>query len=259
MERLFSDKIVRWLLPVLLILFILVVLTLPAVVNVSYAGRWEAPHNELSYSGGRLFWDPATPVDKYGVATMDLFYADYDNVLSADGKDVVAPGTVGHNIVRLRNMVRGEVTYTAVLFRIRTDDRLKVEPSLYAHNSKPTKNYLLPNGVDHTQVIQAVTGKLEGSHIVDFDLSWKWEFDESEEQNAIDNILGTKAEPDMVTVGLYIMIEDDNSFYAPKSGDDNHVGVYAVLMALSLVLLVLLVWEKRRIDEETSPEEAECQ
>lgn len=259
MEMSYPDKTARWLLPVLLILFILVILTLPATVNVSYADRSEAPLYQLSYTIGKLLWDPGTPVDSRGVAIMDLFHADYDNVLSADGTPVVAPGTDGHNIIRLRNHIRGEVTYTAVLFRIRSDESLKVEPRLDAHNCAPVANYPLPGGVERSQVVQAVTGKLEGGRIVDLDLSWNWLFEEGEEQDLIDTALGSKVEPDSVSVGLYIVIEDGNSLYFPRTGDDGNIGVYAVLLAMSLVILALLVFEWRRREDEDEPGEAECQ
>lgn len=248
MHRLFSEKTTRWLLPAVLVLIILQALTLPMVLGLTYAGRSEAPNHILTYTQGKLTWDSATGIDENGVAELDLFDAQYDNVASEAGKNIVAPGTEGFSIVRLKNCAIGAVDYTAVLYRICTDETLPVEASLTG-SFADTTNYTLPEGVSEDQVIRAVGGKIRAEEILDFDISWLWAFYESDQQDIIDTRLGAKEESDTVTVGLYIYVEDNNSYVSPdvpQTGDNSHIGIYTALMVASFIVLILLLLERRK-------------
>lgn len=105
-----------------LILFLLQTLMLPAAIGVTYASRSLKPEHILTYSAGRLVWDAGTDTDSSGAARLRLFDTAYSHVDSGDGAEVVAPGTEGHSLVRLKNDGGSAVTYTAVLYRIRTED-----------------------------------------------------------------------------------------------------------------------------------------
>ena len=54
----------RWLLPAVLILFLLEVLLFPLAVGVTYSGRSESPDHVLAYTTGKLTWDSATHIQK---------------------------------------------------------------------------------------------------------------------------------------------------------------------------------------------------
>ena len=105
-----------------LILFLLQTLMLPAAIGVTYASRSLKPEHILTYSAGRLVWDAGTDTDSSGAARLRLFDTAYSHVDSGDGAEVVAPGTEGHSLVRLKNDGGSAVTYTAVLYRIRTEN-----------------------------------------------------------------------------------------------------------------------------------------
>lgn len=243
------EKRNQWLLPMVLVLFILEVITLPFVMGITYSGRSEAPDHVLTYTKGKLTWNSATGIGENGAAELDLFDAVYPNVVSADGEDVVAPGTEGFSIVRLKNSVKGKINYTAVLYRIRTSEALPVEARLDMEGHSTATSYGLPEGVDESQVIKAVKGSIGGGEIKDFDISWLWDFYESGEQDKIDTMLGIQAEADRVTVGLYIVVEDNNSYSnptIPQTGDDSRIGMYLTLMGISGVLLILLLIDCRR-------------
>ena len=259
MEKLFSEKIVRWLLPTLLILFILVVITLPAVVSFSYADRSDSPDHVLSYSTAKLLWDQNTIVDSQGVAVLDLFAPQYNNVQSVDGRDVVAPGTEGSATIRLKNTVNRQIKYNAVLYRIRSNEDIIIDPALSVEGSKHSYDVSLPEGVEHAEIIDCVWGRVYAGQITDFDIYWQWPFEETLEQNVTDTALGIAAEPDSITVGLYIIVEDMGEDYAPATGDDSHIGAYSVLMVLSFCILLLLAWEWRRSGQEAEDKEPECQ
>ena len=182
-------------------------------------------------------------------AALDLFDAVYPNVESADGENVVAPGTEGSSIVRLKNSVKGSVKYTAVLYRIRTSENLPVEAGLGLEGHTPAESYGLPQGVEESQVIKAVKGSIRGGEIKDFDISWLWDYYESAEQDRLDTLLGIEPEADRVAVGLYIVVEDNNSYTnptLPQTGDDSRIGMYLTLMGISGVLLILLLIDRRR-------------
>ena len=97
----------NWLLPAVLILFILQAVTFPFALGQSWAGRSETPDHLLTFNmRGRLVWDSETEVDDNGVAQLNLFaskYGDPVTVESADGSKLVAPGPDKQTIVRLYN------------------------------------------------------------------------------------------------------------------------------------------------------------
>lgn len=251
------------LLPAALILFILFAATFPFVAGLTYSGRSESPDHILTYSKNSLTWDSDTNVDADGVAQLSAFEAKYDNAQASDGRNIVAPGTKGYDIVRLKNSVEGSIKYTAVLYSIKTNDDLAVESSLSGSGFSNTSSYPLPDGVENSDVVRAVTGTLGGGQIQDFDIEWLWEYTEGTDADAVDTELGNKAaqgSPDDVTVGIYIVVEDDNSYVkptAPKTGDSAFTGVYYTLFALSAVTMIILFFVGRRRDREEETKSCE--
>jgi len=260
-----SEKRNGWMLPAVLILFVLVILTAPLVLGYTYSGRSEALSHFLIYTPGRLTWDSATGIDKNGAAIFSVFsnvYADgaSPDVVSADGDNVIAPGTGGFNIVRLKNNVGGSIKYTAVLYSIKTNDTIPVKADMNAPGASATAAYPLPAGVAPSQVINAVGGILAGGAIQDFDTSWVWNFYESSARDALDTELGNASIPDEITLGLYIVVEDGNSYIAPnvpRTGDENQAAMYAALLAISLFMAVILIVEQRRNAKDKCEEQAE--
>ncbi len=239
----------RWLLPMLLILFILQVVMLPWAVDFTWADRSESPGHVLTYTKNKLTWDSATGIRPDGTAELNLFDTAYDGtVQSANGNNVVAPGTDNELYVRLKNNVSGTITYTAVLYEI-DDADIPVDAALTGTGFTDTSSYPLPDGVSASQVLREVTGTVKGGQIQDFDLDWLWEYYISDSQDAVDTMLGNRQSPDELTVGLYIVVEDENSYVTPdipKTGDESSIGLYIGLMAISFILLVLLLWDRRR-------------
>ena len=249
MQKLFSEKVTRWLLPAVLILFILEVLTLPLVLGITYAGRNETPNHTLTYTPGKLAWDNATGIDGNGVAKLDLFDAVYYGVKSVDGSNVIAPGTKGDSIVRLKNSASGSVNYTAVLYRICTNENIPVEAAFIGSSFTDTDNYALPDGVAAHQILHAITGTVNGGEIQDFDISWIWEYEACVVQNEMDTFHNDHSE---VTVGLYIVVVDDNGYVspdAPQASRKNHIGMYITLILISLIILILLLRDRRKEKE----------
>lgn len=249
MQRKTKKRAAQWLLPTALVLFILEVLLLPLVLELTYAGSGEGPDHVLSYTAQNLSWDAGTDIREDGVAVLDLFDTVYDQV-NGQGDKVVAPGTAGSNIIRLKNEADHEISFTVVLYRIRTNDAIAVEPSLTGDGLEDTLSYHLPESVAGADVIRAATGTLEAGRIQDFDIAWAWEFSQGDDQDAADTLLGSSDNDDQVTVGFYIVVEDNGLFppNPPETGDNGHIYAYLTLMAISLVV-VLLLWLGRRREE----------
>jgi len=249
----FIQKQRCWLLPTTLILFLLLVVTFPFVAQLTYSGRSESPDHVLTYTPGKLVWDSATGITPDGSAELSVFSARYDNVLSGDGSSVVAPGTDGMNIVRLKNDSEGEVSYTAVLYRIRSSEQLPAEASLSGENFTDTTSYSLPDGVPADSVVRAVSGSVGSGQIQDFDINWLWTFTEGEDSDKIDTLLGNNAadgSAEDITVGLYIVVEDNNEPVTPETGDNSMIGMYIALIAISGFMMLLLLFGRKKEDEE---------
>ena len=254
MFKAFFEKVTRWMLPAVLILFILEVLTFPLVLSFTYSDRSQASSHVLTYTPGKLVWDSGTGIRPDGTAVLDLFDHIYGtvpgaDVVSADGDDVVAPGTEGYSIVRLKNDGTGTISFKAVLYRIRTDETLPVEAALSGTGLTDISAYPMPEGVGESQVLRAVSGTVTRGGIRDLDISWLWQFYVDGAQDIADTDFGNRLEPDEVTVGLYIVVEDGNSYITPdipQTGDDTPVVSYLVLMAVSLLMMILLLIERYR-------------
>lgn len=282
--KMFFTHYKNWLLPAVLILFILQAVTFPFALGQSWAES-DSPDYLLTYTKGRLAWSSGTVVDEAGAAQFSLFDSEYKNANGdttvTSNNDVVAPGTDNDKMVRLYNRVSGSVTYKAVLYQLQASihddmedengkidmaDKLNTEMRLlHADEGKgyvKDDNPFLPKGVKPEQVIKAVTGRLQGGQYQDFDISWLWKFEDEdpddpgmkERNDQIDTLLGSLAaqaaegEIPNTTVGLYIVVEDNNSYTTPESPAtrDNGVGTYLALMAVCGGVLLILQWEKRK-------------
>lgn len=243
-----------WILPVLLILFLLEMLLLPSVLQLTYAGSGQSQDHILTYTPGRLVWDSQTPTVANGSAVLSLFDTAYSHVSAENGDRVLAPGTAKDSRVRLKNEAGRTVTYTAVLYTIRSSEQLPVQSAMSGEGFADTDRFPLPPGVEPSSVVRAVTGSLGGGQIADFRLEWLWNFedtDNTELQDRIDTYLGNLAAdqtPDEVMVGLYIVIQDDGQAVppSPDTGDSASLVPLLGLIAVSTVLLLLLLLGKRR-------------
>lgn len=219
-----------WLLPTVLILFLLEIVLFPFAAQLTYAGRSESPNHILTYTTGNLVWDDATDIDTAtGAAMLDLFSNQYENVQSDNGDSVVAPGTGNTGIVRLKNDVSRTITYVAVLYCVKESETLPIWPVLAeneAFTQLETEGCPLPDGVAESQVVQAVTGTVGDEQIQDFDIAWQWNYYDNDQRDAVDTVLGNKAafvEPDDVTAGLYIVVEEDGPPAPPIEPDEPDV------------------------------------
>lgn len=252
----FTDNSRQWIIPVLLALIVLTAVTMPLALNPTWAAPGGVPDRVLTYSLNRLTWDSAASIRPDGSAELSLFSANYPNVVSSDGAKVVAPGTDGYNTVRLKNNIGGTIKFTAVLYAIKSNPALPVRTALSGTNLTDTTVYSLPIGVDRSNVIRAVSGSVRAFGLQDFDISWLWNYYAGDAQDRTDTALGNAAAhgpltlgtADNITVGLYIVVEDNNTYYYPKTGDDTPIALYAGLMTAAAVgtAVTVIVYRKRK-------------
>ena len=247
----------RRIIPALLVLVVLTAVTLPLALSPAWAAPAGVPDRVLSYGINRLTWDSAASIRPDGSAELSLFSANYPNVASSDGGKVIAPGTNGHNTIRLKNNSGGMIQYTAVLYAIKSSPAIPVTPTLSGAYLTDTTRYLLPAGVDSSNVLRAVSGSVSAFGLQDFDIDWLWNYYVGDAQDGVDTAIGNAAarafdmeigEIDNIVVGLYIVVEDNNTYYYPKTGDAAPVELYAGLMIVAAVGVVgtAAVYKKRR-------------
>ena len=131
-------------------------------------------------------------------------------------------------------------------------------------------------------MVRAVTGTVGANELQDFDITWLWEYYQSDERDQMDTALGNKAAweiPDEVQAGLYIVVvensepndphnpgpenpdlgdpdssdpnnPDTDKPYTypevPQTGDSSRFEIPLILMLVSGMLFLLLMLERRK-------------
>ncbi len=243
------NRLRPWLLPALIILFVIQILLLPAVLGVTYATKSRRPEHILTYSSGMLRWDANTSVREDGSASLS-FFDTLDQNVSADGADkILAPGTQKDTVVRLKNNAKNAITYTAVLWMRRSSGLLPVEAALSGEGFSDTDEAVLPAGAASEDVLRTVSGTVGANQMQDFDIDWFWRFEA--DRDTLDTYLGDLAANGKaadVTLGFYLVVNDGGSVnpQPPDTGDKVLVWGYLVLMAFSAAAIILLLVGKKR-------------
>ena len=234
----------------IVLLFAAALITFPYAFNLTWSSP--AADRTLTYTVGSLTWDStAEKIDKNGVIQLSMFDPVYDNVKSADGGKVVAPGTGKTTNILLKNTVSGSIRYTAVLYRLDNTD----VPIVAGLTGLAVKDYYLPNGVAAEQVVSAVGGTVNGGSVKTLDISWNWKFYEDDKGDERDTMLGNKSPADEVEYGLYIVVEDYNYYgggginnclvVPPKSGDNSTVKLLVLSVLAMCATLAFTHRDKR--------------
>lgn len=248
-----TEKLQKWLLPTVLSLFILQVILLPVVLGVTYATRSQRPEHILTYTTGKLKWDSNTAVTANGSGEINFFETLYQNVNTENAEKILAPGTEKGGVIRLKNDSGRSIRYTAVAYSVKSSELLAAEAELAGEGFTDTDEYTLPEGIERGAVIRAVEGTLDAAKMQDFDIDWRWKFedvDDMEARDTIDTYLGDKSADgyaDDVTIGFYLVVHDGGDIAPnPKTGDNTMIRGYLVLMMISGVLLLELLISRRR-------------
>ena len=181
-------NIARWLLPLFVMLVVLEVASIPYVMSTIYSEKFVSPDRQLAYVGGRIESGDGFVYNGAGKIKLNLFDTEYDGVLSDDKyENVIAPGTKGTDTVQLINKVEGAITYTAVFYIIKDDERIPIVPSVVGQFTD-AETYTMPEGCTEQNVFRAITGTLRGNEVLSFDIEWVWEFEQNiEDSDSTDN------------------------------------------------------------------------
>ena len=151
-----TNNLPRYLFFAVLALFLLQIGLLPAFFGVTYATRSQKPEHTVTFADGVLKWDGETAVLPSGAARLNLFDTVYPNVSAEAAEKVLAPGTENDSTVRFVNRAGEAVRYTAVLYSLKSDERLAAQASLWGDGFSDTENYSLPPQIEHDAVVRAV-------------------------------------------------------------------------------------------------------
>ena len=204
-----------------ILFFCLNVLIFPVCMHFAYAGGSSTPASVLTYTKNDLEWDSSTAINADGSADLGYFADTYGHVSSSDGTKILAPGTKEEKSIRLKNNVSGPISYKALVFGIADDDSVPLGGILESTGSTvigPADYPTLPAGIPPESVLKAVSGTISGHQMEDFSTGWKWDYDDGVVQDGTDTVLGGKPTLDGVKFGLYIVVEDENSYSSGGGG-----------------------------------------
>ena len=252
----FFEKNNAWLLPTVIVLFVLEVILFPVVVSMTYAGNSESPEHIITYRTKSLTWDNDTEVRDDGSGILTLFDTDYQNVKSQNTDRLVAPGTEGDNIVRLKNECGNTVSYTATMYKVTSNDELPVKADMQSE-AEETEDHVLPENIEKENAVKSYKGSLKNGQIADFTIDWLWNFYDDDDQDKADTQFGDNAaegNPENVLMGIYIVIDDEGKrvYPSPKTGNNSMLYIYVVLFVVSGTVLILTVLGRH--DREESEE-----
>ena len=249
-----TNNLPRYLCFAVLALFLLQIGLLPAFFGVTYATRSQKPEHTVTFADGALKWDGETAVLPSGAARLNLFDTVYPNVSAEAAEKVLAPGTENDSTVRFVNRAGEAVRYTAVLYSLKSDERLAAQASLWGDGFSDTENYSLPPQIEHDAVVRAVCGELGAGQMQEFTVDWSWRFDGRDAQSdAIDTALGDLAAQgaaDTCSFGFYLVMEQNGIPIPPtppKTGDSALLWLYLCCLCISGgVLLALCLGSRKR-------------
>lgn len=209
----------------------------------------------IRYTKGKLTWENVQKVEGNGAAVWNAFDSVYDNVESQNGDAIIAPGTEKTTTIRLKNDVVGSVKYTAVLYQTGGDAAGMFECGISGKYAE-VSDYSLPDGVDAAQVVEVIRGTLKGGEAKAFDVEWSWPFEDDEQRDQIDTLLGDSADDleNATGLGFYVVVEDSNTYIepsvpsAPRTGDENDICLLIAGVAISLCLIAI-IYRRKKGDE----------
>lgn len=226
-----------WIWPVAGLLFLLTMLSFIMVVKAVYSWDSRSVEHTLTYSPGELTWGSGTRVLSDGSADLALFSPQED--------PVVMPGSHSSSTIRLISQASGPVTYTAVAYQISPGMEEYARLEMTAEDAAETSSYPLPDGVEKSQVVSAVTGTLDARAYTSMTLDWNWDYDAGNDGE--DTALAGQGKD--VHVGIFLTVQDGNTVYTadgPKTGDTSRMFLWAGVLLLSLFFLVMTLCRLRK-------------
>lgn len=198
-----------------------------------------------------------------GETDIEIFSIRYENesgevtVRSQDGAKVLAPGVGGSYSFELANTGKVSLDYTMEMDAWYSDTQYPIPVVVRVTDS--ADQYLLGSAEEPVEVLRLKevkdSGTIAAGYVRQYTLEWEWPF---EDNDAYDTMLGNAAMDEDITLTIQIRTTAEGSSDpnapggdVPKTGDDTRVGVYALLMVISLagILVILLLYRKEEANE----------
>lgn len=204
----------------------------------------------FKFAQGKASWE--------GMTDIELFKTSYDGtVVSANGDNVIAPGTSNSYTLALENTCPDNLQFDLEVEAYMTVDSqvssgIPLEAKFCGGNNN---KYFVGSATTwgSMDALNGVTdsGTLKPGYIMPYTLTWQWPF---EGDDAYDTMLGSLSTQSEVT--LTIVIKTFASYTPtadggiPKTGDTSHIGLWFTgMMASCAGLMFLLLLAKRKGDE----------
>ena len=220
----------------------------------------EEPRPEVELIGGK---------DGVYHKEIQVFYAEYDNdgkinVKSEFGNKIVAPGTENSYDLYVRNVGKVPIRYILEAESNITVDvngkqtEIPIEASFYTQRN----SYLL-GGEDSLENLGNLDGVKDASglspqHQAKYTLCWSWPFDGDDQFDTLLGNLAAEGEELTVKVAFNVTAAYDSnaSGGSPITGASSNIGLWVALFVISTFnLIILLFLRKRENDEEESQAE----
>lgn len=206
---------------------------------------------QFQFQNGKTSWE--------GMTGIELFKTNYDGtVVSANGDDVIAPGTSNSYTLALENTANGNVTFDMeveayLTTNIQMHSNIPLEAKFYGGSSN---KYFVGSETTWGEMdaLNGVkdSGTLKSGHIIPYIIQWQWPF---EGDDTYDTMLGSLSVESEVT--LTIVIKTHSTFTPtatatsgiPKTGDTSRIGLwFTVMLGSSAGLMFLLLLMRREGD-----------
>lgn len=242
------------------------------------AYNWESPAlSSVQQNSETLFtnYSPVAVSDDqkvWGTETdIEVFKVSYKNgsneisVLSSNGDKLIAPGTENEYTFRIKNNSNAPINYkmTCEVFTSPKELFFPVEMSMKSY----TGDYLFgssntsANVGDISEVSDSAT--LQANNYAYYTLNWQWPFEWDNDE--YDTYLGNRAVDEDLTVTVVIKTiaqwDDDSSGDGLKppvqTGDDSNMWLFVAIALISAAGIVILIFKKRKLEEDTNNEETD--
>lgn len=234
------------------------------VTTVQKQAQYSGPRvHKLSAATPLEAVEPTEPGEKtwLTMTELELFKASYENdkgeitVQSANGEDIIAPGTSNSFTFSLQNTGDTGLDYTIEVeayFAIEGGDQgVPVQLRLSDYNG----NYLIggPNSFADLSDVNTASGNgsVSAGYIVPYTIEWQWPF---EGDDALDTQLGSIMIETGASVSFVMEIrtiaEQGGGGGLPSTGDADSVLVAGAVLTVSFVSLVFLLIPKRKREED---------
>ena len=267
---------------VLLILFLIEVILFPIVVWKISGSQREGTEHTIVYKDSELKCDKDTKVDEEGTIILNLLeegkednkYNNSPDTIQVDDVkpfdktsndaeihpyNIIAPGGKKTSVITIKNTESFPLKFDARLFNGSTTQHLPINVSI--SSDKHINTYVQEKGDIYSNYekgyINVIEGVVSPGEEQKVEITWQWDYSIDEYQDMLDTELGNTAafeEPDEVVIGFRIVAEEHDGNYivpkGPQTGDNTDIGRYIVLMALSLFILILILFEKDKEYEE---------